>query len=240
MYLFIDAGNTRIKYAGHDGRHDDGPWLFHDTVPSDASVPFVLPADFLPRHVLVVSVASAATNAFIAEQLASWVGHIEWFRSTGECCGLRNGYMEPAQLGADRWAAAIGAWQRVHGACVVVSAGTATTIDVITADGIFAGGCILPGLDMMQRSLASGTAGLPLAAGHFEAVPCNTADAIFTGCLNAQLGAIERMRRNLPADAPVLLAGGAGAALRDGIAGRVEVVPALVLEGLRCVASARD
>jgi type III pantothenate kinase len=128
----------------------------------------------------------------------------------------------------------------VQGACLVVGAGTATTIDVITADGVFQGGCILPGLEMMQRALAKGTAALPLAAGHFETVPRNTADAIFSGCLNAQLGAIERMRRQLPANAPVLLAGGAGGFLRDEIAGPFEELPHLVLEGLLCVASLRE
>jgi type III pantothenate kinase len=233
MYLFIDAGNTRIKYAGHDG----SGWLFHEAVPSDASVPLALPAGFVPQRILIVSVAGATSNAFIAAQLAPWAERFEWFRSTSECRGLRNGYADPSQLGADRWAGAIAAWQRVQGACLVVAAGTATTIDVITADGVFAGGCILPGLEMMQRALASGTAGLPFAAGRFEDVPRNTEDAIFSGCLNAQFGAIARMRSSLPVDAPVLLAGGAGAALRDGIDAPVEVLPRLVLEGLYCAAS---
>ncbi|HSD38491.1 MAG TPA: type III pantothenate kinase [Rhodocyclaceae bacterium] len=233
MYLFIDAGNTRIKYAGHDG----GGWLFHEAVPSDASVPLVLPAGFVPQRILIASVAGAASNAFIAAQLAPWAERLEWFRSTTECCGLRNGYADPSQLGADRWAGAVAAWRRVQGACLVVAAGTATTVDVITEEGVFAGGCILPGLEMMRRALAGGTAGLPFATGHFEAVPRNTADAIFSGCLNAQLGAIARMRSSLPADAPVLLAGGAGAALRDGIAAPLEVLPSLVLEGLYRAAS---
>jgi type III pantothenate kinase len=228
MYLFIDAGNTRIKYAGQDGKN----WLFHAAVPSDASVPLTLPAGFAPQRIVIVSVAGAPTNAFIAAQLAQWAERIQYFRSGVECCGLRNGYAEPTKLGADRWAGAVGAWQRIHGACLVVGAGTATTIDLITGEGVFAGGCIMPGLDMMQRSLASGTAALPIAAGRFEALPRNTADAIFSGCLNAQFGAIERMRRHLPAGAPVLLAGGAGAALRSGIEGVVETVPCLVLEGL--------
>ncbi|MEC5384376.1 type III pantothenate kinase [Uliginosibacterium sp. H3] len=228
MYLFIDAGNTRIKYAGHDG----ADWLFHDAVPSDASAPLKLPAGFAPQRILVVSVADAICNAFIEAQLASWAECIEWFRSTPERCGLRNGYEEPTQLGADRWAGAIAAWQHVKGACLVVAAGTATTIDVITADGVFAGGCIAPGLEMMRRALARGTAALPLAAGHFEALPRNTADAIFSGCLNAQLGSIARMRGRLPDDAPVLLTGGAAPALRDGIDGNVVELPRLVLEGL--------
>ena len=239
MHLFIDAGNTRIKYAGHDSLTEDprtqASWLFHRSMPTDGAADFSLPSDFEPRRILIVSVASAAINARLSQQLSPWHDRIEWFRSTAEYCGLRNGYADPAQLGADRWAAAIGAWCRVRGACLVVGAGTATKIDVITADGVFAGGCILPGLEMMRRSLASGTAALPLAAGEFADLPRNTADAIFSGCLNAQLGAIERMRKGLPAEAPVLLAGGAGDALLWGLAG-ADLVPDLVLEGLRNVA----
>ncbi|MDB5800814.1 MAG: type pantothenate kinase [Rhodocyclales bacterium] len=231
MNLFIDAGNTRIKYAGHDGRAH-AEWLFHDAMSSNVSAQLVLPPGFAPQRVIAVSVASADVNAHIERQLAQWPVTVEWFHASEICDGLRNAYEDPAQLGADRWAAAIGAWNRVKGACLVVGAGTATTIDIIAADGVFAGGCILPGLAMMQRSLASGTAALPLAAGTFTDVPRNTADAIFSGCLNAQLGAIARMRAGLPAFAPVLLAGGAGEALIDGIAGPVERVPRLVLEGL--------
>lgn len=232
MDLFIDAGNTRIKYAGHDG----SDWLFHEAVPSEAAAALIFPPRFTPQRVVIVSVASAAVNASIAQQLAACTSHITWFRSTAECGGLHNAYANPSQLGPDRWAAAIAAWQRVRGACVVVGAGTATTIDLITHEGVFAGGCIVPGLEMMRRSLASGTAALPLAAGHYEALPRNTADAIFSGCLNAQLGAIERMRKHLQADAPVLLAGGAMEALIGEIAGPVELAQHLVLEGLRYAA----
>ncbi len=229
MYLFIDAGNTRIKYAGQDGKD----WLFQEATASDASAELSLPQDFAPQHIVIVSVASAVINARIEQQLSTWSERIAWFRSTAECCGLRNAYENPAQLGADRWAAAVGAWLRVQGACLVVVAGTATTIDVLTADGVFTGGCILPGLEMMHRSLAQGTAALPLAAGHYASLPRNTADAIVSGCLNAQLGAIQRMRMQLPANAPVLLAGGAADALIDAIEGPVvQCVPQLVLEGL--------
>jgi type III pantothenate kinase len=228
MYLFIDAGNTRIKYAGHDGKD----WLFQEAVPSDASATFSLPPGFVPQRIVIACVAGAAVSARIEQQLSAWPERIEWFRSTAACAGLRNVYEDPAQLGADRWAAAVGAWLRVKGACLVVVAGTATTIDVLTADGIFAGGCILPGLEMMRRSLAQGTAALPLAAGLYVELPRNTADAIASGCLNAQLGAIQSMRRSLPPHAPILLAGGAADALSGALEGRVELMPQLVLEGL--------
>ena len=71
-------------------------------------------------------------------------------------------------------------------------AGTATTIDSLDAAGTFLGGMILPGLDLMRRALARDTAGLAYADGQYAAQPRCTDDAIVTGCIEAQAGAIER------------------------------------------------
>lgn len=231
MRLFIDAGNTRIKYAAHDGQR----WVFHRSVTGDAPV-LDLPAGVCWQGALAASVAAADVNEALQEQCHGHGLVLAWFRSSAAACGVRNAYADPSQLGVDRWAAALAAWGRVQGPCLVVSAGTATTIDLIEADvaggGCFAGGCILPGFDMMRRALAGGTARLPLVDGAWQIRPDRTQDAIFSGCLNAQLGAIERMRSQLPADAPVLLAGGAAPALRAHIAAPVIETPDLVLEGL--------
>jgi type III pantothenate kinase len=230
MYLIIDAGNTRIKYAAHDGRG----WLFHG-VTSSVEPMLDLP-DIAWQGALAASVVSPAVNAQLSVQCQAHGASLAWFASSAAACGVRNGYSNPAQLGVDRWAAVIAAWHRVRGPCLVVNAGTATTVDVLNADGVFAGGCILPGFEMMRRALAEGTARLPMSEGQWQAVPTNTADAIHAGCLNAQLGAIERMQRQLPADAPVLLAGGAAESLREGlreaIAAPLVETPHLVLEGL--------
>ena len=86
-------------------------------------------------------------------------------------CGVKNGYRNPAQLGSDRWAALIGA-RALHGArpVLVVCCGTATTIDLLTAQGQFAGGCILPGVGTMLRSLHEKTAALPDADGRVHRI----------------------------------------------------------------------
>jgi type III pantothenate kinase len=117
-------------------------------------------------------------------------------------------------------------------------AGTATTIDVLTADGCFRGGLILPGFDMMRRSLAAGTAGLPLAEGRYAAEPRCTADAIHSGCAHAQAGAVERMFRAVAgeADAVCLLGGGAADQLEPLLEIPVQRVGHLVLEGVARIA----
>lgn len=231
MRLLIDIGNTRIKYGVHDGL----AWLFQRAFAHADGLTFELPAELKIASVTAVSVAGAELNSAVESLLSARGQRVQWFASTTAVGGLRNAYANPVQLGPDRWAAAIAAWQRVQGACIVVCAGTATTIDIVTADAQFRGGCIVPGLAMMRRALAGGTAALPFAEGHLVAIPDNTADAIFSGCLNAQLGAIARMRAQLPA-APIVLSGGAADALAHELDAPVVVAPGLVLEGLLAAA----
>ncbi len=117
------------------------------------------------------------------------------FAAAASAGGVVNGYDNPAQLGADRWAALIGARGLHAGPALVVMAGTATTVDCLDAQGVFRGGLILPGLDLMRRSLARNTAGLPEACGGYRVLPTNTDDAIVSGCIAATVGAIERMAK---------------------------------------------
>jgi len=74
---------------------------------------------------------------------------------------VRNRARHPETVGQDRLAQASAAWMRTRGACVVVSLGTAITIDVVNARGEFVGGLIAPGLRLMARSLHDHTARLP-------------------------------------------------------------------------------
>jgi len=74
---------------------------------------------------------------------------------------VKNRARRPETVGADRLAQASAAWHRVRGACVVVSMGTAITIDVVNGRGEFIGGLIAPGLRLMARALHDYTALLP-------------------------------------------------------------------------------
>lgn len=231
--LCLDAGNTRLKWGLHDGAR----WLAQGALEHAAGaelLPARLPAP--AGRILACNVAGGAVAQGI-EALAATLGvPLDWFRSSKSCCGVTNGYDHPAQLGADRWAALVGA-RGVHtGDALVVMAGTATTIDVLAADGRFRGGLILPGLELMQKALARHTAGLPEARGACRDLPTNTDDAIVSGALHATLGAIERMSRLAKTDFRVLLSGGAADALAPHLARPVLRVDNLVLEGLARVA----
>jgi len=179
--------------------------------------------------------------------LARWRIAPEWVSASAAACGVRNGYATPGQLGADRWASLVAARQRAVAAgppvapMVVVNAGTAVTIDALAADGTFRGGVILPGLRLMLQALADNTAALKTAPGRYQEFPTNTADALYSGAVQAVCGAIgETQRRMCAEDAPVrcLLAGGAADVIAPHLGGDVEIVENLVLEGVLALAQA--
>lgn len=193
--LLVDAGNTRVKWALADAAAPAGEWLAHGAV-LHAGLAALADTwrDLDAASALVSNVAGADMRARLAAMLAPLP--VTWFASTPALSGIVNGYRNPLQLGCDRFAAAIGARALDPGqALVIATCGTATTIDAVSADGVFIGGMILPGLALMAGSLAKNTAQLPQVqpgAALPAAFADNTNDAIVSGCINAQAGAIER------------------------------------------------
>lgn len=234
--LCVDCGNTRLKW----GLRQEGSWREQGALPiaQAATLEGVLPRPF--QRIVACNVAGPSVAACLA-QMADRLGVVlEWVRSLPRQCGVVNLYESPMQLGADRWAALIGARHLHPGACLVVNGGTATTVDMLSAEGEFRGGLILPGLTMMGAALAAGTAALAATAGEYRSLPRNTADAIASGCLDATLGAIERMfaRLEAPADGLCLLSGGAAPDLASRLSLPHRRVENLVLEGLARIAEA--
>lgn len=228
MLLCLDAGNTRLKYGLREGT----VWRIQGALDYTEfdSLPSRLAQQ--PRRIVACNVAGDAARQRI-EALAERLRiPLDWLQSSASACGVTNGYDTPQQLGADRWAALIGARTLHTEACVVVLAGTATTIDVLDASGHHLGGLILPGLSLMRRALAQNTAGLPHAEGHYQGLATNTDDAIVSGALHATLGAIERVRAASGGNDSCLLSGGAAAELARHLASPIRVVDSLVLEGL--------
>ncbi|HYS57271.1 MAG TPA: type III pantothenate kinase [Burkholderiales bacterium] len=230
MILAVDCGNSRLKW----GLHENGGWRKTGAVPVsefgrlEKSWERLVPAD----DVIVANVAGRSVRKRLENLFARRSIVPAWVKAKRRECGVTNGYGRPDQLGPDRWAALIGAWSIFRGPCLVVTAGTATTVDVLRGDGQFVGGVILPGLDLMKRSLARSTAELPLARGRFSVEPRNTADAIETGCLLAQAGAIERVFATMEHGAACVLAGGAARLIARHLGIPVRLVDNLVLEGL--------
>ncbi|MCL2644372.1 MAG: type III pantothenate kinase [Betaproteobacteria bacterium] len=236
MILLIDAGNSRIKWRlVAENVHTSGTCT-HDA-PSDLAICLETPGI---TRVLGCNVAGPAKGEALATIIARRGLALEWISSSVQRCGVHNMYAQPARLGADRWAALIGARGHHHSrAALVVMAGTATTLDILSADGRFTGGHILPGVELMRQALSNGTAQLPPTGGRYRNHPRDTADAIVSGCLQAQAGAIERIFRHMDTSGSVcLLSGGAADDIEPLLEIPFQRINNLVLDGLHRIARA--
>lgn len=236
MILCIDSGNSRIKWGLHDG----SAWLAQGAVAQGEAARLAALRDELPApgKIMLANVAGDVVGREIAAALAGFAVPVQEVKAGAAAGGVLNRYLEPGRLGVDRWCALVGARALHARACVVVMAGTATTIDTLDAAGNFLGGMILPGFELMRRSLARDTAALPFADGQYADYPRRTEDAIVSGCLEAQAGAIERAWHRLAAENPLCIVSGGNAE----VVGNQLVIPYRVahnlpLEGLKRLAS---
>jgi type III pantothenate kinase len=149
----------------------------------------------------------------------------------------------PDRVGTDRLAAAV-AVNEVRSpkrAAIVVDAGTAVTVDVVTRDGVFRGGAILPGIETAAKALASATDALPLVEhSDLSAMPQpigkSTEEAIRSGivwgCVGAVRELITQISEQLEEAPEVYCTGGDGLHLARLIGRELKFDPNLVLRGI--------
>lgn len=185
---------------------------------------------------MIANVAGDAMEVGLRRACGQWGLSPVFVSGKARQCGVINSYDDPEQLGPDRWAALIAAHAFVPGNCLVMCMGTATTVDALTGNGMFLGGLILPGLDMMHSALASKAARLGPERGEVVAFPHSTRDAITTGAVRGTCGAIEHMRGEMQrhgyGDVTTVATGGAAKVFSSLCACSISVYDRLVLQGL--------
>ena len=206
LYLFFDVGNTRLKWAAVESTQNPSAqqkklWAYSGSISSkslQSAEHRAELADYIaktlpkPAAIGFACVAGQEAIANLKSLFPQW-NDLDWKQLAGNSAytGMRSLYQDPSKLGADRWAALIGARALSNKNTLIVNAGTATTIDLLGSNGVHYGGWILPGLGLMQESLASNTAQLGLAKrAEHHGFGCSTNDAIIGGCDAAQIGAI--------------------------------------------------
>lgn len=242
--LLVDIGNSRIKAA----LATHGDWLALAplaTAAPDLGIWEAALAGCTPARVLASSVAGAsAGQALVAFAARHWQCTVEFAKVRVTHAGMTTRYRDPAQLGIDRWLAALAAWCEAQGPVCVIDAGTALTVDIVDADASHRGGLIAPGPELMRESLSRGTA--RLASTHLAPVldfADNTEDAISLGCTEATRGLIASVAERLASraagqDYRWYLTGGAAPLVRALCARPWHEAPALVLHGLARYAEA--
>ena len=225
--LDIDMGNSRTKWR---------------CGPATGS----LPSPQLPRLAQAPCRVRIATVLGNREQVACAVesrfGVAAEFASVAPCLGgVKCGYEEPSRLGVDRWLATVAAWQQVRRAAVVVSAGTAMTIDFVHANGRHEGGYIVPGLRLSRQALDSNTANLRVAdseptSADMREVPRDTQAGVALGTvlmLSAFVNtAVANFTSRCKGDPVLFLSGGDAPVLATHLTTPVRQQPHLVLDGL--------
>jgi type III pantothenate kinase len=200
--LLIDIGNSRLKWAISPDNGD----LYADFTEQGVSMndsPNQLAAfDQLSKNqtiekIICASVISEERTLVLEKHLKALMPQAPWFQINGTSAikDLGSQYDQPQQLGADRRAMTLGAHQMFPGKNIlVISAGTATTIDLITPSHHM-GGWIFPGMELMAKALNLNTAQLPKVSTNQErsllVIGTNTNDGIYQGILASHLGAIS-------------------------------------------------
>lgn len=241
MKLLIDLGNSRLKWALWDGTQlQRGSTLKHVATAAGEEVDFAaLWKDVQPPLAIwVASVAATALEQALGRSLSEhFVCPIRYARSPAAACGVRNAYSAPARLGIDRFLGLVEVHAQMQTATVVVSCGTALTLDAIGADGRHLGGLIAPAPALMRSALLDHTARLgDLQSAQIVDFADTTAAAVESGTWLAAVALVERFaaRAGAALGTPpvIVLAGGGAKRLASLLELEHRIEPDLVLRGL--------
>jgi type III pantothenate kinase len=173
MLLAIDAGNTNIVFAVHDGKETRAEWRAVTETTRTADEYAVLLQPLMQLQGLSFSDIDAAIIAtvvpaalFDLRQLCRRYLHCEplVIGDPELDLGININVDRPAAVGADRLVNAISAHERYKGALIVVDFGTATTFDIVAENGDYDGGIIAPGVNLSAEALHQAAAMLPRVA----------------------------------------------------------------------------
>ncbi|EHM02343.1 putative pantothenate kinase, type III [Acetobacteraceae bacterium AT-5844] len=250
MLLAIDAGNTNVVFAIHDGTEWRGRWRIATRADrtSDEYAVWLLallqhnglrPAD-IDRCVLGTVVPAALYNLrrlcrewFSAEPLVARAP-LDW--------GFPIKVDNPDEVGADRLLNALAAHHHYKGPLVVIDFGTATTFDMVDHDGAYLGGIIAPGIQLSIEALHRAAARLPrIGIGRPQSVIGRSTvpamqSGIFWGYVGLVEGIVTRIRAEFGAPLKVIGTGGLAPLLAEGTPVLERTDPDITLEGLRLLA----
>lgn len=245
MLWAIDVGNTHIVVGVWDSSSWRAKWRLatemagteDELAVSLSTLCRITGIDFAASGVVVASVVPPVNHSI--EHLAEkWLKAPVKFLREGSQVGLPIRYNPPSAVGADRIANAIGVLTKWSAPVVVVDFGTATTFDCIDSQGVYAGGAILPGVEVGVQALYTKTAKLP----KFElvapdrAIGEDTVSSLQSGVMLGYAGGIDALARRIKGelgDAKVIATGGLGSIFLHLCEELDEYDANLTLDGLR-------
>ncbi len=239
MKLLIDLGNSAVKWAWYQ---DQKMQFKGSSATRSGDFKEQLKQAWSPQPKPSQVVFCAVADQALVEQLEESVDELWQLKAQrlipqAHAFGLHCHYQQPSQLGADRWAAMIGAYTQYQSALCVVDCGTAVTIDALTGDGQHQGGLIIPGEMLMRRVLGERTGRIgQVHDGSINLASVDTQGAVTTGCVLAVAAFIDRAiggYQDVIADAlQIFITGGDAEKLLPHLKSKPQLIPDLVLLGL--------
>ena len=247
MLLAIDIGNTNITL----GLFDDSILSMTGRIATDtkktADQYAIEIKDILTLHgqdvsqvedCIICSVVPIVGSA-VSDAVALLCDTVPLMLGPGVKTGHNIKIDNPAQLGADLAAGAVGALAEYTMPCIIIDMGTATTVSVLDKNGSFLGGAIAAGMKLTLNALASGTAALPSlsVSSPKTVIGHNTADCMQSGIVYGTAamldGMIERMEEELGESATVVATGGLAREVINYCKKEIIYNENLLLDGLR-------
>lgn len=169
--LAVSVGNTRTRFGLFRDRTLDQSVVVENSDPEAVAAAIrAIPTDRPDAPIVLASVNDPFAERVAAALSRDFAGRLHRF-GRGFQVPIRNALTDDSTVGQDRLLNALGAYTRGRDACVIVDAGTAVTVDFVDGTGVFQGGAIAPGLNMMLRALHERTAALPLVRYQDRPVP---------------------------------------------------------------------
>lgn len=232
MNLVIDAGNTRTKIGIFEEATLKSTRVFSD---QQEACSFI--AGLPIEHAIVSSVTDSGKLLAALQKVRGRVVQV----MPGISLPIKNNYASPATLGADRLAAACGAWQLFpQQPSLVIDCGTCINYEFVTREGHYQGGAISPGVEMRFKAMHAMTSRLPEAS-PVDIAPLTgttTVECLQSGVMNGVLEEIKGILGRYREDNPgirVILTGGDAHFFEKPLKPFIFVAPELVLTGLNSI-----
>lgn len=249
MLFAIDIGNTNITL----GAYDSGILSFTARLATDPlktsdqyaveikNILGLYGLDYNTLEDCIISSVVPAVGKSVSDAVARLCGIVPLMLGPGVKTGLNIKIDNPAQLGADLVAGAVGALEEYTMPCVVIDLGTATTLSVIDRNGAFLGGTIAAGVRLTLKALTENTAQLPSIP--IEAprsvIGANTVDSMQSGLVfgtAAMLdGLLDKIENELGETPTVVATGGLAAEIIAHCRRNIIYNENLLLDGLRAI-----
>jgi type III pantothenate kinase len=207
MLLAVDVGNTQTHFGAYEGERLLEHWRFATVRQSTADELGAALSNLLELRGygfgdLDASIVSSTVPQLEPEWVAvaqRYLGHEMLAVGPGTKTGMAIRYDNPREIGADRLVNAVALRARFDGLAVCVDFGTATTFDVVSADGEYLGGSLMTGIEISLEALSERGARLPKIelAPPKSVIGKNTIDAIRSGVVYGYAGAIDAILRRM-------------------------------------------